>query len=125
MNKENTKYLFEKYPSLFSQKDLPMTQTCMCWGFECGDGWFKIIDELCEKIQKRCEEKGYNELKVVQVKEKYGTLRFYLNFGEDEIDKYITEAEEKSAKTCEICGKKGKLIAEAWYVVRCKKCLNS
>jgi len=51
MNKKNTKYLYEKYPKIFAEKDLPETESCMSLGFECGDGWFKIIDLLCCKIQ--------------------------------------------------------------------------
>ena len=43
--------LFEKYPKIFRQKDLPKQQTCMCWGIDTGDGWFNIIDMLCLQIQ--------------------------------------------------------------------------
>ena len=28
-----------------------MTQTAMCWGTDCGDGWYNIIDTLCAHIQ--------------------------------------------------------------------------
>jgi hypothetical protein len=28
-----------------------MQETCMCWGFECGDGWYDIINSLCANIQ--------------------------------------------------------------------------
>jgi hypothetical protein len=55
MNKKNTKYLIEKYPKIFQDYNKPMTETCMCWGFECGDGWFKIIDSLCSAIQHRVD----------------------------------------------------------------------
>ena len=27
-------------------------ESLMCYGFECGDGWFDLIWELCEKIEK-------------------------------------------------------------------------
>ena len=56
MNKENQDKLFEKYPKIFRQKDLSMDQTCMCWGIECGDGWYPILDALCAEIQIRCNQ---------------------------------------------------------------------
>lgn len=51
MKKELQEQLFQKYPKIFRQKDLPMTQTAMCWGIECGDGWYMLIDELCKCLQ--------------------------------------------------------------------------
>ena len=51
MKAELQNKLYEKYPKIFGQKDLPMTQTAMCWGIACGDGWYNIIDTLCAHIQ--------------------------------------------------------------------------
>jgi hypothetical protein len=65
-------------------------------------------------------EEGYP--RASQVKEKYGILRMYLTTGTDEMFDLIDEAEELSSKTCEICGKKGKLYSDGWCVTRCKKC---
>jgi hypothetical protein len=115
---------FKKYHNLFLGKDLPMTQTAMCWGIECGSGWYDILDELCGKIQAHCEENGYDDVMFTQIKEKYSTLRVYVNFGSDVIYAYIDEAEEKSSHVCEVCGsKRGKIYDDhGWLSVRCKKC---
>ena len=43
MNDANAKKLYTDFPELYSQHTLPMNQTCMCWGFCCGDGWFDLI----------------------------------------------------------------------------------
>lgn len=48
--------LFEKYPKIFKQRDLSPQETCMCWGINCGDGWYDIIDRLCFLIQSRVEQ---------------------------------------------------------------------
>lgn len=50
--------LFKKYPKIFGQKDLPMDQTCMCWGIDCGDGWYWLIDNLCDTIQKYVDSRN-------------------------------------------------------------------
>ena len=70
--------LYEKYPSLFKQRKLGPEKSCMCWGIEVNKGWFKLIDELSEKILDVCPEAEY-----VQIKEKFGTLRAYLHNGND------------------------------------------
>lgn len=122
MTDQNEEYLFNKYPKIFAQKDLSMYETAMCWGIDCGDGWLKIIDELCEKIQARCDEEGYTHVQATQVKEKWGGLRFYMNVADDYIYRLIDEAERASEITCEICGEPGKLYTDGWYTVRCEKC---
>ena len=56
MNQILQNKLFEKYPEIFVQKDLDKTQTLMCWGIAVGDGWYNIIDTLCNQIQQYCDE---------------------------------------------------------------------
>lgn len=51
MKKELQDKLYEKYPKLFGQKDLSMRYTAMCFGIECSDGWYNIIDNACRTIQ--------------------------------------------------------------------------
>jgi len=125
MNEKNTELLFTKYPKLYADKDTPMTISLMCFGFECGDGWFDLINELSEKIETYNNTITENFCKAVQVKEKYGTLRFYVDNGTDEIYKWIDDAEKISEKTCETCGKPGKLITKGWWSVQCEDCLNT
>jgi len=98
------KKLYEKYPIIFSQKDLPMMETAMCWGIECGDGWFFIIDSLCSEIQDSCDNNRAPQVQAVQVKEKYGSLRFYLDRHIECFENYIDMAEAISKRVCEQCG---------------------
>lgn len=51
MKQELDKALCEKYPLIFADRNGDPTSTAMCWGFECGDGWYNIIDTLCAAIQ--------------------------------------------------------------------------
>ena len=193
MTKELEDQLYKDFPELFAEKDLPMTETCMCWGIECGDGWEPIIrntckslksgsalarqrklypyqDEisvwfhnLCRRIERKLKLK-YNTLYSVkhreyrrfpgfyfrfsQIKEKFGTLRLYFNFGDNfnpedvahldpddvhqarerergKIDGVLTFADILSTQTCEKCGSPGKLIAEGWWKTECRTCAES
>ena len=147
--------LFHKYPSIFGDKDKPMTETAMCWGLECGDGWYDIIDTLCalikwkvdnskktielyttwlqqddltpsqkenyESMLQKSIDNKIESVKATQVKEKFGTLRFYTDYCHPEIDALIEFAERMSAITCEICGNKGTINDGGWLKVRCHK----
>lgn len=110
--------LYDTFPNLYRQHKLPITQSCMGWGFSCGDGWYDLIYELSKKL----EAKG--NVEATQVKEKYGTLRFYYSGGDEETDSLIKEAEEKSAVTCESCGKPGSLTGKGWVTTLCQECFE-
>jgi hypothetical protein len=167
---ELDKQLCNKYPEIFRDRDKSPTETCMCWGLEVGDGWYELIDILCEALTytfitsvevdeedgKRLgiepsiwkdEDKGRYFFKVEppqvvadQVKEKFGTLRFYyhLEYSKDNkflagtkkypeletinkrysdyIDGIVHFAEIASGRTCEVTGAEGNMyVRGGWY----------
>lgn len=122
MNKENTEKLFNRFEFFYPER--PITEALMCFGFECGDGWFDLIWNLCEEIDKI---KG-PEFSVFQVKEKFGSLRFYTGGSNEEnfeaIEKLIDEAENKSASICEKCGMPSEIKDDdfGWYASLCETC---
>lgn len=176
MNEQLQQKLFDKHPEVFKERALSPQETCMCWGLEIGDGWYDLIDMLCEaltytyttsavideedgkrlgiepsNIWKGGEDKARYFFKVnapqvvaTQVKEKFGTLRFYyrleydpvntslVNSGKypdlekvnaryaDYIDGTVHFAEIASARTCEVTGAPGELhVRRGWL-----KCLS-
>jgi hypothetical protein len=96
MTLELEKQLIEKYPKLFKNINKSPKETLICFGAECGDGWFDILDNLCGFITNLQKNRSYfikkNDGEYVnfycpdvvfdQIKEKYGTLRVYWHFGE-------------------------------------------
>jgi hypothetical protein len=121
--------LFETYPKIFVQKDLPMSQTCMCWGIDTGDGWYNILDTLCKYIQNHVDRNLRSDqnaeqvqVEATQVKEKYGGLRFYYHGGDDFIDGLVWMAEGLSNRTCEVCGAPGTQNSHGWIKTRCGPC---
>ena len=53
------------------------------------------------------------------MKEKYGTLRFYYDGGDDYIAGIVHMAENMSARTCETCGAPGKIRRGGWIRTLC------
>lgn len=144
MKKELDELLCSKYPEIFGDRHGNVTKTAMCWGFECGDGWFDLIDTLCACIagdikqkeravefhQQMLEETDRKDwtphmhemwtpenliakveeyhkaknIRAVQVKEKFGGLRFYVSGGCDKHHAMIDFAENLSYRICEDCG---------------------
>jgi hypothetical protein len=177
MKQELDKLLCEKYPKMMVNRNKPMMETCMCWGFECGAGWFNILDQLMGNIQHHIDWKikqrdgaiKYNDMaaqakagnfdlfeedmkalpndeykekrlaEIVagdfrevpdvipqvtldQVKEKYGTLRFYYSGGDDVIDGMVRMAESMTEVTCEECGNVGERRGGGWIHTFCTPC---
>ena len=157
MKRELDEALCAKYPLIFKDRNADMRTTAMCWGLECGDGWYNIIDVLCglltseyrqaqsrydfikdkvdqpqwegskkiitqEQIDEAKAKLDEETLKVpvaVQVKEKFGGLRFYVQAATDAHYKYITFAESMSYHTCESCGAPGKTYTDGWHRTLC------
>jgi len=174
MKQELDEYLCKVYPKMMVNRNLHMTETCMCWGFECGDGWFQILNQLMGNIQHHIDwkerqrevaikfrkiaeqlkagdstlfdesmkdmlnqdyvEKRKQELiddplrelpelvpqvTLDQVKEKFGTLRFYYSGGDDYIRGLVSMAESMSGVTCETCGKPGTSTGGSWIKTVC------
>lgn len=124
MNPELDKLLCEKYPKIMVNRHKPMTETTMYWGFECGDGWFNILNQLMGNIQHHIDwrnKKGevVPQVTLDQVKEKFGTLRFYYTGGDDYIRGMVTLAEAMSGVTCEKCGNPGTRRGNGWIYTAC------
>ena len=109
MNPDLTQKLLDKYPKLFSNQQF--------WGFECGDGWFDLLDHLCGAIKEHTYDG--DEVYVDQIKEKFGKLRFYLSREDNVMQGMVTLAEYMSGHICEICGERGELRAGSWLVTLC------
>jgi hypothetical protein len=127
MRQELDAQLCEKYPLMMVNRNKDMKETCMCWGFECGDGWFNILNLLMSNIQHHIDWKNKKEQVVPQVtldqvKEKFGTLRFYYSGGDEYIHGLVSMAESMSAITCESCGNPGKQTHGGWIKTICEPC---
>lgn len=51
MRKELDEKLCADYPLIFANRHGDKYKTCMVWGFQCGDGWYNLINRLCRTIQ--------------------------------------------------------------------------
>jgi len=125
MNEENTKKLIENFPNFWKHAE-NLKASLMAFGFEVEDGWFPLLYKLCKDIQVELDggdEKIKEYFYVVQVKEKFAGLRFYVSSASKEIFALITEAERKSYETCEKCGASGTVkIRGGWYKTLCQAC---
>lgn len=123
MKKELDALLCERYPLIFADRNRQMTETCMCWGFTCGDGWFDLIDTLCERLQFWTDHNKAPQVVAVQVKEKFGELCFYPRQSPSpEQWGMIWMAEAMSARICDQCGKPGQTLVDGhFYLTRCSE----
>ena len=124
MTKELDDKLCEKYPRIFVDRHGDPKETCMCWGFP-GNGWYWLLDKLCQHLQWNIDRNGDPQLKAVQVKEKFGSLRVYTEGGNAEQHAVIHFAEALSYGICETCGTtKGveQRRKNGWVYTSCEEC---
>jgi hypothetical protein len=167
MSPELDKQLCDKYPKIFADRYKSVQESCMAFGIECGDGWYDILDNLCaatnrmwstsieidaeDAVKLDIKENTYGgyfaqvpapQMVAKQVKEKFGTLRFYYDLEfepnivelskkypdlEKVMDRYnaffdgiVHMAETMSARTCEMSGQQGEMHVSGgtrfgWY----------
>lgn len=124
MNETLVKQLTTSFPNLYRTAEAG-GETLPRIGFECGDGWFNIIYNLSRNLEQMINDipvKSRKCFQVMQVKEKFGGLRFYIGSGTEAMFKLIDQAEQESLRICEICGKSGELISmQGWYMTRCEE----
>jgi hypothetical protein len=142
-----TEDIIQKYPKIFEHYE--GNPRGVNW-YGVSEGWLPIIDILCKAIQSYCDSarsienpdfdptKEYDredtathrylqvkreQVTCLQMKEKFGGLRFYTS-GEDEfVSGLICMATYMCNNTCEGCGTHEDLgITKGWITVRCKKC---
>ena len=89
-------------------------------------GWRKAFGEqMCEEI--RAELIKYNYLdkyRIVQIKEKYGSLCWYTNGEPQSVYEIVSRYEKLSAQTCIVCGKPATLMSKHWIMPFCD-CIKS
>lgn len=118
MNNELTEKLYAEFPYLYRGHTKSPQESSMCWGFECGDGWFTLIHNLSRELTDYLEKHPTVELEVVQVKSKFGTFRYYVEGGDENIDKLIDAASERANQVCELTGKEGRMCTSATEIRR-------
>jgi hypothetical protein len=120
--------IIAKYPQLFGNPKVLYGFQC---DFCCGKGWLKLIDDLCCNIMKVLDahpelSEENKILPVMQIEEKFGSLRFYIcavhESISDEIFSLIRQAECISSCTCEKCGLPGTQRYEGWVKTLCDDC---
>lgn len=113
----------EAYPKMFSQP---------YGGFAVGPGWWPILESLCRQIHHHVEWKqqqkekygrgdGCDDVVVLQIKEKFGGLRFYYSGGDPEVSGMVRMAESWADHSCEECGSPGRSRNSGWIKVLCDK----
>ena len=103
MDSHKTNELYERFPHLYRERAAPLKSSKMAWGFQCEEGWYKIIYEMSKKIQKLSPD-GEFAVAITEVsKNEDGTLLTEARNLSPPIADIITAAREQSRLTCELC----------------------
>jgi hypothetical protein len=103
MNSDKTSELYERFPRLYRERTAPLESSGMGWGFQCEDGWYKIIYEMSKKIDKISTEGEFAPAITLVSKHEDGTLYIAVRNLTPPIADIVTRATEQSRLTCELC----------------------
>ena len=129
MDKQTEKIqLIKRYPFLLPQHNLSGTYST---GFESTVlddmpvGWRTAFGEdLCKEIMEELVRNNcVDSYQVLQIKEKYGELRWYSQGGTERIHREIIPKYEKmSHRICIQCGRPATLVSKSWVAPWCNAC---
>lgn len=90
------------------------------------EGWNRAFGKQFLKDLKKQLKKDnmLYEWRIMQIKEKYGTLRLYCNYGSKELYDLIYSYENKSWNYCIKCGKPMTHVSKGWISPYCSDCAN-
>lgn len=91
------------------------------------EGWRAAFGEkMCEEIKQALLAEGgetaLHEYRIADIKEKYGSLRWYGYFDSEAVDKIIRKYELISMNTCIVCGKEATRVTTGWISPYCDEC---
>lgn len=96
------------------------------WLDQLPDGWRKAFGlNLCEELKQELLKYNYlDDYRLCQVKQKYGTLRWYDNGfpSGSAIPEIINKYEDFSMCYCPVCGKPTKYYTKGWISYLCEDC---
>ena len=126
MNEESVVELCTKFPKMIPHREWNKNSPIRLFGFECGEGWAVLLKVLMNDIQHHIdwnnkESEVVPQVVLQQVKEKFGTLRFYYKGGDDYIHGLVALAESMSAHICEDCGSTGERRGGGWVRTLCDR----
>ena len=126
-NEETEQYnkeLCKKYPFLTYREDYSWT-----WMDEMPDGWRVAFGiEMCEELKDELIRTNFmNEYQILQIKEKYGSLRWYTGGVpcDSKLHEIVDKYEKMSEKICIVCGKPATCYTTGWISPFCKNCVGN
>jgi len=88
--------IIDKYPKLFRQVHLSSRESCMHFGICVCSAWLPVIDKLSEELKDL-------DVEYAQIKEKFGTIRIYVDVlnpdHQEQIHKLVNKYEDIANNT--------------------------
>lgn len=127
---EENKKLIERYPFLLPRnrwddtvdEDYDYSYTELD---DMPDGWRKAFSEMMmEELREALVEENFLDgFRILEIKEKWGELRFYTNCYNDKIERIIQKYTTLSRNICIHCGKPDTyMTGSGWYSPVCEEC---
>ncbi|WP_163008012.1 hypothetical protein [Pseudomonas viridiflava] len=120
-------HLLKDFPRLFgaTTAERPQPSTGGIGRINCGEGWFLLIQLLCEQIQETVDASGSMAPTVMYIEEKFGVMRVACSGANVAVRTLISAAERASGSCCEACGALAQTARtkHGWIKTLCQNCI--
>ena len=128
MDNEKTDQLYERFSHFYRERSAPLASSKMAWGFQCEDGWYKILYDMSKKITKLSSVGLLAPAAVEVARWPDGTLRVEVRNLTPPVADIITSAREQSRLTCEYCSYSPAFVREDGRATKghvvCGRCIK-
>jgi len=128
MDSHKTNELYKKFPHLYRERTAPLESSGMGWGFQCENGWYKIIYEMSKKIDKISTQGEHAPAISLVSRHEDGTLHVAVSNITPSVADIVMSAAEQSRLTCEFCAYTPSFLREQDSFLKghiaCGRCLR-
>lgn len=97
---------------------MPLNRPYPAYMYDAPPGWSDLVAELESQLERIAPD-----TEVIQIKEKFGGLRYYATGASTEGQALIAQYEERSFRVCQVCGTEGRLRSDrGWWTTLCDAC---
>ena len=115
MKNELQEQLFTRFPWTRPDESDTMSNYTR-YQLDCGDGWFQLLWDLFTEIESLYQSRDTEiQLTIRQVKQKFGSLTVYIQYGLPEVYEIVNRYQKLSETVCEGCAIESSIQQRNYY----------
>jgi len=118
--------IIKENPDIFGEAPFNPKESLMCFGLEIAPSWKEPFEKGLKKLKEELKRQNKTDFRIVQVKEKFGSMCIHAKNTNEELNKILREIESECSRYCEECGAYGSKLRriDGWFYNLCEECAS-